>query len=122
MAAAAAWNDDTEAAVKEVQKKLASLRAHCSSPAKLERVIGRAQHEALAVKASIRAYQRTAQPEAIRATTDMMQNIEDRLEAVAEYALLSGNHPDHEHVKGRVEVVQFARAAIDDMLYFFSRL
>lgn len=122
MAAAAAWSGNSEATVKEIQKKLASLRARCRSPAKLERTIGDAQREALTLNALIRVYQRTAQAEARRATTAMMQNIEDRLEAVAEYALLSGNHPDHEHVKGRVEVAQFARSAVDEMLEFFSTI
>ena len=66
MAAAAAWNSDPEAAVKEVQKKLASLRAYCKSPAKLERAIGDAQRQALELNALIRVYQRTAQAEARR--------------------------------------------------------
>jgi hypothetical protein len=119
--AAAAW-DNSDHAIKEVQKKLSRLRARCRSPANLESSIGDARREARELAVSVRAYQRTAQPEARRATDAMMQNIEDRLEAVNSYAHTRGHHSDADHVIGRVSVVQFARAAVDEMINYFNAI
>lgn len=119
--AAAAW-DDSGRAIKDAQKRLLRLRSRCKSPANLERTIVDARREAQELAASIRTYQRTVQPESKRATDAMMQNIEDRLEAVNDYAQTRGNHSDAEHVMGRVDVTQWARIAVDEMILYFDKL
>ena len=118
--AAAARNGDSDRAKKEVQDKLASLLGRCRSAAALEVNIVEVRDEANDLATAVQEYQRSALPPARQATELMVQDLQDRLEAFYEYAMLSADHRDEEHLTGRVRMAQFVREPIRDLIDFFN--
>lgn len=120
--AAAARNGGSDLTIQEIQRKLAGLLEHCKSPRNLETNVERARVEAWELASTVRAYQGVSKPPASRAVGDMLQNLEDRVEAFYDYAELRGDHSDDEHMMGRVRMAQFLRDAIEDMIEYFDAL
>lgn len=120
--AAAAFNDDSDKIVQQIQRKLARLQSRCQSPRSLEENVDRALADARDLAVAVRSYQRTALPPAGRAARDMQQNLEDCLEAFSEFAQLRKDHTDAEHLRDRVGMAQFVRTAIEAMIGYFDAL
>lgn len=119
--AAAARNDDSERVVAEIAKRLAALQDSCRSPRSLERNLSRATREASGLAAAVRSYRRTAMPAAGNAAAEMLQNINDYIEAFQEYVELRVDHNDAEHLLGRVEIAKELRSAVQRMAKYFDR-
>lgn len=120
--AAAARNGDADRVKKEVQDKLAILWARCRSPAALEKNIVDVRAEVDNLAAAVQEYQRLALPPARQATELMVQDLQDRLEAFYEYAMLRADHRDDEHLMGRVRMAQFVQEPIRALIDFFSTI
>ena len=101
--AAAARNGDSDRERKIFQDKLAILWARCKSPAALEKNIVDVRADADDLATAVHRYQRPAPPPTRQATEFMVQDLQGRLEAFYEYAMLRADHRDHEHLMGRVQ-------------------
>ena len=118
--AAAARNGDSDRVKKEVQDKLAILWTRCKSPAALEKNIVKVRAEADNLATAVQEYQRSAPPPAKQATEFMVQDLQARLEAFYEYAMLRADHRDDEHLMGRVRMAHFVHEPIRALIDFFT--
>ena len=118
--AAAARNGDSDRLKKEVQDKLAILWARCRSPAALEENIVEVWAEADDLATAVQEYQRSALPPARQATELMVRDLQARLEAFYEYAMLRVDPGEDEHLMGRVRMAQFVHEPILALIDFFN--
>jgi hypothetical protein len=118
--AAAARNDDSERAAAEVSRRLTVLQNSCQSPRSLEQNLSRVVREASGLAAAVQSYRRIALPAAGHAAAEMLQDINDHIEAFQEHAEYRNDHRDSEHLLGRIELAKELRAAIRKMAVYFD--